>query len=354
MLRRAHSSTAENCGRPTPVIIRVVHIAPGPTPTLTIDAPALIRSRVPSADTTLPAASGSPRSSEDTALIASSILTWWPCAVSTTSRSTPASASARAFAPTSPLMPTAAAIAQPAARVDGGRVDAGADRAGAGQHAGQRAVGFGHHRHVDRRVFEQVEDLARIGADRRGDEVGDRDVAHPGEAVHADAVGLGDQADRACPRRPPPRRRARACGSAPSRRTPSRRATSVTGVSTTRSRLLTKSTVCLTAVIGRSCGRTTMPPRRATVSAIRRPGHRGHVGHHDRDRGARAVRRRQVDVEPRRHVGPAGHDEDVVVGQVVRGVWPSRNLIADQSSFSRNCGEIAHQRHFAICPQARR
>ncbi len=47
--------------------------------------------------------------------------------------------------------------------------------------------------------------------------------------------------------------------------------TSVTGVSTTRSRLLTKSTVCLTAAIGRSCGRTTMPPRRATVSAIRRP-----------------------------------------------------------------------------------
>ena len=46
---------------------------------------------------------------------------------------------------------------------------------------------------------------------------------------------------------------------------------SVTGVSTTRSRVLTKSTVCSTAEIGRSCGRTTMPPRRATVSAIRLP-----------------------------------------------------------------------------------
>ena len=42
----AHSSTALNCGRPTPVIIRVVHIAPGPTPTFTTSAPALIRSRV--------------------------------------------------------------------------------------------------------------------------------------------------------------------------------------------------------------------------------------------------------------------------------------------------------------------
>ena len=45
----------------------------------------------------------------------------------------------------------------------------------------------------------------------------------------------------------------------------------VTGVSTTRSRLLTKSTVCCTAEIGRSWGRTTMPPRRAIVSAMRRP-----------------------------------------------------------------------------------
>ena len=38
----AHSRTAENCGRPTPVIMRVVHMAPGPTPTLTMSAPASI------------------------------------------------------------------------------------------------------------------------------------------------------------------------------------------------------------------------------------------------------------------------------------------------------------------------
>ena len=54
----AHSSTALNCGRPTPVIIRVVHMAPGPTPTLTTSAPASMRSFTPSADTTLPATSG--------------------------------------------------------------------------------------------------------------------------------------------------------------------------------------------------------------------------------------------------------------------------------------------------------
>src|SRR4029077_3461764 len=54
----AHYSTALNCGRPTPVIIRGVHPAPGPTPTFTMSAPAPTRSRTPSAVTTLPAATG--------------------------------------------------------------------------------------------------------------------------------------------------------------------------------------------------------------------------------------------------------------------------------------------------------
>ena len=86
----AHSSTAENCGRPTPVIIRVVHMAPGPTPTLTMSAPASMRSRVPVGRHDVAGddrhgrrrARGRPRS-------ASSIRCWWPCAVSTTSTSTP-------------------------------------------------------------------------------------------------------------------------------------------------------------------------------------------------------------------------------------------------------------------------
>ncbi|CNV27795.1 Uncharacterised protein [Mycobacterium tuberculosis] len=75
---------------------------------------------MPSADTTFPAASGKPKSSAETALIASKVLTWCPCAVSMTSTSTPASASARALAPTSPLMPTAAPIrSRPALSVAG-------------------------------------------------------------------------------------------------------------------------------------------------------------------------------------------------------------------------------------------
>ncbi len=87
--------------------------------------------------------------------------------------------------------------AQPALVVDGGGVDAGPDRPGAGQHAGQRAVRPGHHRDVHRRVLEQVEHRARVGARGGGDEIGHRDVADPGEPVDADAVGLGDQPDGA-------------------------------------------------------------------------------------------------------------------------------------------------------------
>ena len=43
---------------PTPATIRVVQIEPGPTPTFTMSAPALMRSRVPSTVTTLPATMG--------------------------------------------------------------------------------------------------------------------------------------------------------------------------------------------------------------------------------------------------------------------------------------------------------
>ena len=116
----AHSSTALNCGRPTPVIIRVVHIAPGPTPTLTMSAPAPTRSRTPSAVTTLPAATGTGGPASRTARSALIILSWWPCAVSTTRMSTPAAISCLALPATSPLMPTAAPIrSRPPASVAG-------------------------------------------------------------------------------------------------------------------------------------------------------------------------------------------------------------------------------------------
>src|SRR5262249_57539817 len=97
------SSTAENCGRPTPVIIRVVHIAPGPTPTLTTSAPADTRSSTPAAVTTLPATTGTDGDRPRTACSAWIIFSWCPCAVSTTNTSTPASSTSLALAPTSPF-----------------------------------------------------------------------------------------------------------------------------------------------------------------------------------------------------------------------------------------------------------
>ncbi len=74
----AHSSTALNCGRPTPVIIRVVHIAPGPTPTLTMSAPASTRSVTPAAVTTLPATTSAPGQVSRTRCSAEIIFSWWP------------------------------------------------------------------------------------------------------------------------------------------------------------------------------------------------------------------------------------------------------------------------------------
>ena len=46
---------------------------------------------------------------------------------------------------------------------------------------------------------------------------------------------------------------------------------SVMGVSCTRCRRFTQATTSVTTSIGMSCGMTARPPRRATVSAIRRP-----------------------------------------------------------------------------------
>ena len=107
-------------GRPVPVCMRVVHMAPGPTFTLTMSAPASMRSRVPWADTTLPATTGTPGSRARTERSASIIFSWWPCAVSMTSTSTPIASSAFAFVAGSPLMPTAhATIRRPSASTAG-------------------------------------------------------------------------------------------------------------------------------------------------------------------------------------------------------------------------------------------
>ena len=125
---------------PDAVIMRVVHMAPGPTPTLTTSAPAATRSRTPSAVTTLPATTGTCGSSERTAFSASSILAWWPCAVSTTSASTPASSSARGLGADVAVDADGGGDAQPARVVQGRGVDGGAQCALAGEQPHQDAV----------------------------------------------------------------------------------------------------------------------------------------------------------------------------------------------------------------------
>ncbi|CDE72593.1 putative uncharacterized protein [Acidaminococcus sp. CAG:917] len=55
----AQSIIAVICGTPIPATILVVHIEPGPMPTLTISAPASISAFVASAVATLPAMTGS-------------------------------------------------------------------------------------------------------------------------------------------------------------------------------------------------------------------------------------------------------------------------------------------------------
>jgi len=90
--------TALNCGLPTPVIIRVVHIAHGPIPTFTQSAPASKSAFVPSIVHTFQAIriTSFPNSLRKV-LIASIIVFWYQCAVSSTKIFTQASLRVLAF-----------------------------------------------------------------------------------------------------------------------------------------------------------------------------------------------------------------------------------------------------------------
>ncbi len=90
-----------------PATTRVVQIEPGPTPTLTPSAPESISALAPSRVATLPPTT----STEELDLILATISPTsleWPCAVSTTMKSAPASISAWARSKASPATPTAA------------------------------------------------------------------------------------------------------------------------------------------------------------------------------------------------------------------------------------------------------
>ena len=139
----AHSSTAENCGRPTPVIIRVVHIAPGPDADLDdvgagVDqvADALggdhVAGRRPAPAGRAPRTA--PQRLDHPLLVAVRGVD--------DEQSTPGVEQlARPWPATSPLMPTAAATRSRPSASTAGLVERGAQRARAGQDADQPAVG---------------------------------------------------------------------------------------------------------------------------------------------------------------------------------------------------------------------
>ena len=80
----AASSTAVNCGTPTPATMRVVQIEPGPMPTLIASAPASISACAPSRVATLPAMIATLLVARRSRRTCESTDSEWPCAVSTT------------------------------------------------------------------------------------------------------------------------------------------------------------------------------------------------------------------------------------------------------------------------------
>jgi hypothetical protein len=206
---------------------------------------------------------------------------------------------------------------QPALRVHCGRVDARTNRARTGQHAGQASVGVGHHRHANGVVLQQVEHLAWIGPDRRRDEVENGHVPYPREAIHPRAGLLGDHPDRAVLEDDHGRA---VCAL-------------VDQCHRIRDRVVWRkdhrgvdhqiATLDEVDRLLHRCDRKILRQNDDAAAPGDRLGHpptrhRRHVGDHHGDGGARAVDRRQADVEARRDVGSPGNDEDVVVRQVVR------------------------------------
>ena len=111
---RAASMMAVNCGTPTPATIRVVQIDPGPIPTFTASAPAPISARVASPVATLPATTCTVFDSRLIRSTARATPSEWPCAVSITTISTPASISAcERSNPASPTVEAAATLSRP-------------------------------------------------------------------------------------------------------------------------------------------------------------------------------------------------------------------------------------------------
>ena len=294
-----------------------------------MSAPASIRSRVPSAVTTLPATIGASGATARTSSIARSVRVWWPWAVSITSTSAPIASSALALVAGSPLMPTATATSSRPSRVDRRAVDRRAQRALARDAADQAAVAVDHRRHRQSLAAES----GRRSRRRRC-----RPRSPSGRCSSRSSAGVKRSKPTASCSVKMPTGRAVVDDDhdAPWARlwiSPSASPTvcvglSVIGVSYTMWRDFTYSMTAFDDVerdVLRQHRRGRRGGRRSRPCAARR--RRSCCRHDDRDRGAEPSGVREVDVEPRRHRRQARHHEHVAVGQVVRrafvraGAW---------------------------------
>ena len=207
---------------------------------------------------------------------------------------------------------------QPTGAVHCGGVDARPHRARPGEHPAQRAVRRGEHRHCDRGRLEQLEYGPRVGAQRCGDEVTHGDVPDPGEPVHSRGRSLGDQADG--PVLVDDDRRA-VCPLVDERDSVGHRVLGGQGDWGIGDQVAALDEFhCLAHRLDRQILGQDHDAAPAGDGLGHSPtGHRGHVGHDDRNGGAGSVGGGQIDVEPRGHLRAVRHDEHVVVGQVMAG-----------------------------------
>nr|BFE81980.1 hypothetical protein GCM10020093_045810 [Planobispora longispora] len=207
--------------------------------------------------------------------------------------------------------------AEPAPGVDGRRVEGGPQRAGPGQDADQAAVAVDDGGEPVAALVEPVERLAGVEPGGQGEQVVGHDVGQLGVHVHAVAVGLGDDADRAVV---PVDDDDRAVG--PLGQEVERLADGV--VRGEGERGVVDQVALLHPVddVGDDVDRDVLRDHGDPAAAGHglghpAPGDRGHVGDDDGDRGPGAVGGGQVDGEPGSDRGARRDHEHVAVGQVV-------------------------------------
>ena len=294
-----------------------------------MSAPASMSSRVPAADTTLPATTGTRGSRARTARSASIILSWWPWAVSMTRTSAPVVEHLGGLGRDVAVDADGSSHAQSPVVVDGRSVEAGADRTAPGEDADELAVLRDDGSDLAARRGQPLEGLLRVEGVGQHDHVLVHDVVHLRVAVDAGQVLLADDADGL---RAVHDDRDAVGTLADEHERLARRHVPLEGDRRVVDEvaLLDPADDVADDLDGDVLGDDgdAAPARDRLGHAT--PGDGGHVGHDERDRGAGPVDRREVDVEAARHGRAAGHHEDVVVGEVELGLETVEELHGHQ------------------------